>query len=229
MSLNKFERYFPTLLVIAALGAGYWMGTRKDAAPPAPLSKSGATTPEASTTSASTTTNTTSSAPTTPDKFQAEPTPVFDICRAENAQEVWYRAGPDFDPQIDTRNYYWNTRDGRTLLIRQQRRSDSREPAILITANWFNKNDGSETLPKELITESKFLPLAPLIEFAGDAWLSQVPDPMKPTLVEEVFWLDKPGESVTQRNKIAVALDLTTKDGKHVVCPMGEPCRCLPK
>ena len=147
----------------------------------------------------------------------------FNLCQASNAQEVWYRVGPDFDPHLDSRNYYWNAQDGRTLLIRQQRQSNN----IAVMANWFNKDDGSETVPKELIRETKFMALQELIDFAGPAWMTLILEPLNPTMTEEVYLLEASGESVTQHNHIAVALHLKTKDGKIIDCPMKEPCKCL--
>lgn len=153
-----------------------------------------------------------------------------EICQAPNAQEAWYRLAPDFEPKMEAKNFYFEGKDGRTLLIRQAHKSmgSVTSNTVVISANWYDANNKSETLPKELAAETHFLEQQELIDLAGPAWVSNLAETPKLLVKEEVLMLrGDPDQHVTLRNGVAVGMHLTWKNFR-VDCGMNESCACVP-
>lgn len=153
-----------------------------------------------------------------------------EICQAPNAQEAWYRLSQDFEPKIEAKNFYFEGKDGRTLLIRQAHKSmgSVTSNTVVISANWYDRDNKSETLPKELAAETRFLEPPEIVDLAGPAWFTNMAETPKLLVKEEVLMLrGDPDQHVTLRNGVAVGLHLTWKNFR-VDCGMNESCACVP-
>ncbi len=217
------KRVLPVLIVLTGIGAGFWVNRRPEpvvsAAPPAPAEAARAFRPSTPPPTGAVSPDV---APSSPPAADAEA--EADPSQAENAQDLWYRIAREYSPQLLARNFHFAAAEGRTLLIRQQRVTGP-NPFVQITAQWYGRNDAAETVPKELLNETRFLEPNEVVELAGPAWMERVTEGGRPLMTEDAYELSSPEETVTMRN--GVAYNLKVKRGlKRVVCEKDEPCRC---
>lgn len=215
------RRILPALIVAAGVGAGLWYRQPASAPPSVPM-------PATNVPNLAPSAPRALPPPIAPSADEASPAPApeeaFDPCRAENAHDLWYRIASEYAPKLIARNYHFAATDGRTLLIRQQLVSEPKA-FVQVTAQWYGRNDAAETLPKELLNETRFLAAEEVSEVAGPAWMERVTEGGRPLMTEEAFQLGSEEQNVTMRNGVAYSLKVK-RNGKAVSCDKDEPCRC---